>query len=519
LQAIGKYEYLSVDITSESAIEDVVAETYRKHGRVDLVLHGAGVQISTAITKKSLADFRKIVNTKLGGLSNLYKACQKHGAGRPIHFHILTSVFSYMGNDGQPDYGAANEAMSRIAALMNSPERGVHWSAMAWLGWAGIGMTRDSEFAALAASRRLRGVTKEEGQRIFAELMRGTPTTPINILLADGEIEYYKVAIQTSPPRALSPQATSQQTSPPAPAADKAKPDFHVMEREISVESAPYLLNHLIDGVPTLPGALVISLFAEAAQALRPELKIVSFEKAFFRRFVKVYQNRKTRLRVEARVMSEDARETVVQVKILSDFVHSSGVVLQKDILQHEILIRMSPTPLPAPTLPRPNGLEGRRLLDPYVMDGSPVRLSGPFNAMDNIIVGGAERKADFKLADFNGASAEYKASWSKIILMDALWRFGVIHTPPDNASPVFVPEECRVMKVYFDFSNFDASQLVGQLTFSGANPRLDGDRLTIGPVVAADGNGNPLIVVEDGVCLRYGKVSNGNGNGNGKAH
>jgi hypothetical protein len=107
---------------------------------------------------------------------------------------------------------------------------------------------------------------------------------------------------------------------------------------------------------------------------------------------------------------------------------------------------------------------------------------------------------------------------------MDALWRFGVIHLPPDNSSPVFVPEECRVMKVYFDFSNFDASQLVGQLTFSGANPRLDGDRLTIGPVIAADGNGNPLIVVEDGVCLRYGKVSpngngNGHGNGNGVAH
>lgn len=522
LQSIGKYEYRSVDITSEPAIEEVVAETYRKYGRVDLVLHGAGVQISTAITKKSLADFRKIVATKLRGLSNLYKACQKHGAGRRIHYHILTSVFSYMGNDGQPDYGAANEAMSRIAASMNSPENGNVWSAMAWLGWAGIGMTRDSEFAALAASRRLRGVTKEEGQQIFAELMHGTPTTPINILLADGEIEYYKVAIQAAspqatplqvtPPQVTPPPASSPQTSSAHAAADKARPDFHVLEREISVESAPYLLNHLIDGVPTLPGALVISLFAEAAQALRPELKIISFEKAFFRRFSKVFQNRKTRLRVEARVVSEDANETVVQVKILSDFVHSSGVVLQKDILQHEIVIRMSPHPLPAPAFPRPNGLEGRRLLDPYVMDGSPVCLSGPFNAMENIIVGGAQRKADFKLADFNGASAEYKAAWSKIILMDALWRFGVIHLPPDNSSPVFVPEECRVMKVYFDFSNFDASQLGGQLTFSGANPRLDGDRLTIGPVVATDGNGNTLIVVEDGVCLRYGKVSNGNG-------
>ena len=136
MQAIGKYEYRSIDITSERAIDEVVEETYRKHGRVDLVLHGAGVQISTAITKKSLADFRKIVATKLGGLSNLYKACQKYGAGRRIHFHILTSVFSYMGNDGQPDYGAANEAMSRIADSMNSPEQGN--LGLRWRGSAGL---------------------------------------------------------------------------------------------------------------------------------------------------------------------------------------------------------------------------------------------------------------------------------------------------------------------------------------------------------------------------------------------
>jgi hypothetical protein len=367
-------------------------------------------------------------------------------------------------------------------------------------------MTRDSEFAALAASRRLRGVTKEEGQHIFAEMLKGTPTTPINILLADGEIEYYKVAIQTSTPEASSPATPTV----------NVKQDFYVMEREISVESAPYLLNHLVDGVPTLPGALVIAIFGEAAQQLRPDLKINSFEKAFFHRFIKVYKNRKMRIRVEARIVSEDERETLVQVSILSDFVHSSGVVLQKDILQHEILIRMSATPLPVPKGLELNGVEGRRLLDPYVMDGSPVCLSGPFNAMENIIVGGAYRRADFKLADLKHSGSQHQSMVSKIVLMDSLWRFGVIHLAPDNSSPVFVPEECKVMKVYFDFSDFDASRLIETVTFTGANPRLDGDLLTIGPVTATDGQGNVLLVVEDGVCRRFGAVSNGNGNGNG---
>lgn len=525
LQAVSdKYEYRSIDINDAGAVAETVEDVYRKYGRVDLVLHGAGVQISNALPKKSLADFRRIVNTKLSGLGHLYRACRKYGRGRAPDFHILTSAFSYLGNDGQPDYGAANEAMSRLASCLDSQAEGGRWSSMAWLGWAGIGMTRDSEFAALAASRRLRGVTKEEGQRIFSELMKGTPTTPVNVLLADGEIEFYKVPLQAAP-----------YVPPPAPTAANGhgsvngrgsahgngnghgsangKRDFHVIEREISTENAPYLLNHLVGGVPTLPGALVISLFAEAAQQLRPALKIISFEQAHFRRFVKVYKHRETRLRVEATILSEDERQAVVQVRILSDFVHSSGRVLQKDIVQHEIIIRMSPALEPAPRSPDPNGFDGRLLRDPYLSDGSPVKLSGPFDAMEEIIIGESRRRAAFKLDGSDHAGAEYESVLSKVVLMDSLWRFGVIHPVPGLPSSVFVPEECRVMKVFFDFSDFDSSQLAGTLTFSGANPRLDGDRLTIGPVVASDAAGNTLLLVEDGICLRYGKGGDGASN------
>ncbi len=490
-----KYEYHGVDITSETAVGELVKSIYQKYGRVDLILHGAGVQVSTALTKKSLSDFRKIIGTKLGGLSHLYKACEKYGKGQRTHYHILTSVFSYMGNDGQPDYGAANEAMNRIAASMNSAES--YWLSMAWLGWAGIGMTRDSEFAALAASRKLRGVTKEEGQQIFSAMMKGPPSVPINVLLADGEIDYYKVAIETS---------TSTDSLPASkPISTINLKRDHVMDRELSVESYPYLRNHLVEGVPTMPGAFMIAVVGEAAQELRPNLKIISFEKAHFRRFIKVYPNRETRIRVAARVVSEDDLQTLVEVRILSDFVHSTGVVLQKDILQHDILVRMSAARVEAPKFLHSNGSEGRPLLDPYVMEGAPVRLSGPFNAIKNLMVGGEHRSAIFKPLDLNGSDPVL----SKIVLMDSLWRFGVIQIGPDNSLPVFVPDNCEVMKVYFDFTEFNPSKLPGTLTFSGLNPRLEGDLLSIGPVAVHDGEGNMLLVVEHGVCRRYGAVKN----------
>jgi hypothetical protein len=74
---------------------------------------------------------------------------------------------------------------------------------------------------------------------------------------------------------------------------------------------------------------------------------------------------------------------------------------------------------------------------------------------------------------------------------------------------PVYVPESCRIMKVYFDISNFDLETLRSQLTFRGANPRREGDKLIIGPVEAVDRDGQTMLTVEGGVCRRFGEVRN----------
>ena len=60
-------------------------------------------------------------------------------ADRPVHYHLVTSAFSYMGNDGQPDYGAVNESLNRLADVMsvlpNAGEAGrMVVGCLAWMG-------------------------------------------------------------------------------------------------------------------------------------------------------------------------------------------------------------------------------------------------------------------------------------------------------------------------------------------------------------------------------------------------
>ena len=498
----GKFEYISADITNGEVTTALVESVFQKYGRLDMMMHGAGTQVSKVLTKKTVADFGGVVRAKVASLHHIYTACERLRAGRPIYYHLLTSAFSYMGNDGQPDYGAANEALNRVADVMAATSDGSsRWCSLAWLGWAGIGMTRGLEFAALAANRGLRGITKSEGQEIFSHFLIGEPTAPINILMADGELKFYSVATTKN---GYKPSVAS--ASPVRPKRDRI-----TLERTVTADSAPYILNHRVDGTPTLPGAFLIMTIAEAALELRPDLKVTAFEDAAFRRFVRLRADGPTKLRLNASIVSEDEQSALIRVQVVADFTHKNGMVLQKDVVQTELSVRMGAT------VNRNGGVngvhrpQGRVLSDPYVMEGSPVHLNGPFRTLTNIVVGDGGRSAEYNPSEMPQNGQSHRAFFPNLLVMDSLWRFGAIDMADDNSLPVYVPETCKVMKVYYDLSNAgDASALSGHLSMTGSNPIEDQDRLTIGPVEVRDASGSVLLVVEGGVCRRLGEVRNG---------
>jgi len=493
----GRFEYISADISNGDAARAAVDSAYEKYGKVDLVLHGAGTQISKMLTKKSVRDFSSVIESKLASLRYIHEVCEKRRAGKPVHYHLLTSAFSYMGNDGQPDYGAVNEALNRLADTM-AAQGGASWCSVGWLGWAGIGMTRGSEFAALAANRGLRGITKPEGQEIFSHFLTGEATAPINILLADGELKYYQVA--TTPEPFQRPDRSTA----------GAKRNSLTMERIVSVAEAPYLLDHRVDGTPTLPGAYIIMAVAEAARELRPDLKVTAFEDAAFRRFVRLKEDSPLHLRLKTWVVSEDDASTLIRVEVLADFIHKSGRVLQKDAVQTEMSVRMSKSISRAKAVNGVHKLQGKTLSDPYVMGGSPIKLDGAFKTLTSIVVGDVSRTADYFPTELNRSNGKQKPFISSLLMMDSLWRFGAIDVDEHNAFPVYVPEACQMMKVHFDLSDpGEASALVRALEFTGSNPVEDNDKLTIGPVEVRDASGSILLTVTGGVCRRLGEVAN----------
>lgn len=490
----GMFDYVSMNINDAKSVEKLVKYAIKKYGKVDMIIHGAGVQVSKALPKKSYHDFTRIVETKLSSLSYLYQACQEQQPKQTVHYHLLTSAFSYLGNDGQPDYGAANETMNRLANALHLQDKNAHWTSLAWLGWAGIGMTRGSEYAALAASRNLRGITKEEGQQIFMNLMKGHPTTPINILLAEGEITHYQPLIAKE----------TVQTSTKTLATKLTKTYL------MNLENAPFLIDHQAKNTPTLPGTFILCLMAETAQELRPDLKVIAFKDFDFKKFIKVFNETGLDIRVVAKVKTTNKKGTLIHVQVLSDFVHSSGRVLRKDILHTEGFVFMSEN---IPTVPESQYTydlkQTETAEDPYLMPDAPIQLNGHFDTMSQITLGQQARKAAYILNQNKSDNGVHQHLIKQMTFMDALLRFGSIQKNEDATYDVFIPRSCEEMNIYFDFFKTDAKDLE-RLQFVGGNPKIMEDDeydLAIGPLEVLNKKGEVVLTLQQGLCKKFGQV------------
>jgi hypothetical protein len=62
-------------------------------------------------------------------------------------------------------------------------------------------------------------------------------------------------------------------------------------------------------------------------------------------------------------------------------------------------------------------------------------------------------------------------------------------------------------MKVFFDYTDFGHRTLNGAFTFRGTNPRVEGDLLHVGPIEVRNELGEVQLIVEGGLCHRFGTI------------
>jgi acyl transferase domain-containing protein/NAD(P)H-dependent flavin oxidoreductase YrpB (nitropropane dioxygenase family)/NAD(P)-dependent dehydrogenase (short-subunit alcohol dehydrogenase family) len=130
--------YHAADVRDEDAVRAIIEDIYARHGRLDGVIHGAGVLEDRRMSDKGIESFERVFRTKVDGARNLVSALRPD-----LGFLVLfASVAGVFGNRGQADYAAANDALDSLARSWADQFHG-RVVAVDWGPWAGAGMVSD----------------------------------------------------------------------------------------------------------------------------------------------------------------------------------------------------------------------------------------------------------------------------------------------------------------------------------------------------------------------------------------
>jgi NAD(P)-dependent dehydrogenase (short-subunit alcohol dehydrogenase family) len=257
-------EHHALDVSDEKAFAELIDAVYARHGRLDGVIHGAGVTEDKFITDKTLESFGRVVRPKVDG--GLTLASKLRFESLKFLF-FFSSVSARYGNRGQCDYAAANEVLNKLACRLDgrTPAR---IASLNWGPWESSGGMVSAELAKQFAKAGIQLIARPAGRRAFMdELMYGRK----------GDVE----VIFGGPLNV--PTGRSPRPSAAAPSYPLVNGRTHITRgadgsieavRELDPAFDLYLLDHQLDGRPVMPMAMGLELLVEVASSGREGLQV-----------------------------------------------------------------------------------------------------------------------------------------------------------------------------------------------------------------------------------------------------
>jgi len=254
-------EYYAVDVTDEKAMKQMFETLYKKYGKIDGIVHGAGI-----IEDKFLADIEsdswsRVVNTKVIGMLLLQKFVDE---SKLKFFAVFSSVAGRYGNTGQSNYATANELMNRVCSqLQKSWNNNVKVSALCWGPWGKTKFGAGMVTAATEAKFSKHGVhlvTAELGRILFRyQVVNSKAAQDPEIICGEAPWEDSEARIGqfklTNADADILGDADVKEISQ-----DDSSIDITLNKNQ------PYLQDHIIDEDPVLPMAVAMEIMAESVK-------------------------------------------------------------------------------------------------------------------------------------------------------------------------------------------------------------------------------------------------------------
>ena len=323
--------YHPVDVSDAEAVAAALA----KAGKLDGVLHAAGIEESQFIPKKTLASFDRVFDTKVFGLRNLLTALE---GTPPRYLMTFSSVTARLGNEGQVDYTAANDTIGKMLQHYRAAHPETIVKIFDWTAWEGAGMATNETVNKVLKQRGLTFLPLADG---VAHFMRELGDT------AAAEVVFSGIDHAFDTDGLLAP-AEAAQAGPQAPFLDHLvdqSDDARTYRRVLDLQRDLFLLDHSREGIPIFLGATGIEAMAEAAAAVAPPEAVLQELRDFRIPYgIKILKGRPKEILVEA-VRSEND-DHVFDCRIHSQFRNPKGIAMGEPTRHYQGSYRFGGAPL-----------------------------------------------------------------------------------------------------------------------------------------------------------------------------
>ncbi|MGF7238808.1 MAG: SDR family NAD(P)-dependent oxidoreductase [Frankia sp.] len=237
----GRGEYLAVDVTDPAAVQ---AELSGYRDTITGLVHGAGVLADAMLADKTVAQVETVFRPKLDGLRNVLDALDGEALR---HLVMFTSVAGLLGNPGQADYAAANEALCRFAAGWKYTHPDAHVTAIDWSAWNGGMVT--PQLRELFTARGIPLLDPAVGARAFVDQFTEARSGELRVLVGDSKA-------LGEPQRTASPAFVTRR-------------DFDALVAE------PVIQAHRVGAHPVLPATFALGCLINVVERANPGLSVV----------------------------------------------------------------------------------------------------------------------------------------------------------------------------------------------------------------------------------------------------
>jgi NAD(P)-dependent dehydrogenase (short-subunit alcohol dehydrogenase family) len=259
----AKVVYRSVDLQKSESVQKAVSEVIQQHGPVRGLVHGAGVLADKRVEDLSADACAPVLETKVRGLLNVLAAIDL----KEMKFCCLfSSITARVGRTGQAAYAAANEMLNKLAIHQSKLYPGCRWLSLGWGPWDG-GMVTPA-LKKVFSGEGIGLIPLEGGSWALAELLGGSRLNSqgVELMVLEGD------GRSATPNRAM-PESARVMPRHVANGVKPAGPRL-IWEKEAGIEHWPVLLDHVINGSPVVPTALLTELMIESAMHALPGLEL-----------------------------------------------------------------------------------------------------------------------------------------------------------------------------------------------------------------------------------------------------